>query len=114
MTLRTEVVEPLLTACPSCRPVWEQHLANWQGEDAGIYNDLAVLAQHLVKTYASGSTEEFDAVFKLIENLVAHGTEEVRAALSVGLLEDLQVIGSHHPFAGDAFLPWLGPKSRLA
>jgi hypothetical protein len=114
MTLRTDVVEPLLAACPSFRPAWEQHLASWHGEDAGIYNDLTVLAQHLVQTYASGRTEEFEALFKLVEKLLSHGSEEVRAALSVGLLEDLQVIGSHHPFGGDAFLPWLGPESRRA
>ena len=111
MTLRNDLIEPLLAACPSFRPLWEQHLADWRGEDAGIYNDLSVFAHHLVESYAAGRTAEFAAVFQVIEQLLSQGPKEFRAPLSVGLLEDLQVIGSHHPFGGDAFRPWLGPKS---
>jgi hypothetical protein len=114
MTLRRDLIEPLLAACPSFRPRWEQHLADWHGEDAGIYNDLAVFAHHLVDSYAADRTAEFAAVFQLIERLLSQGPEELREPLSLGLLEDLQVIGSHHPFGGDAFLPWLGPESRRA
>jgi hypothetical protein len=112
--MRDDLIEPLLAACPSFRPPWEQHLADWRGQDAGIYNDLAVFAHHLVDSYAADRTAEFAAVFQLIERLISQGPEEVRAPLLVGLLEDLQVGASHQPFGGDAFLPWLGPESRRA
>ncbi len=112
MTLRNEILEPLLAASPSFAPRWQQHIAHWGEEDAGIYNDLAALAHHLIEAYAAGRTTEFSAVFDSVERLLSQGSEEARAALSVGLLEDLQVIGSHHPFGGDALLRWLGPESR--
>ena len=114
MNLRPMLVEPLLSACPSFRPRWDQHLTDWGGEDPGIYNDLTVFAEHLVESYAVSSTAEFPAVFQAVERLLSEGPEEARAALSVGLLEDLQVDGSHRPFGGNAFRPWLGAESRRA
>ena len=111
---KAQVVPLLLEASPSARPAWEQHLASWHGEQAGDVNDVAVFAHHIVDCYAEGATAEYGELFATVERILSEGDDEARSLAAFGLLEDVQTIASHQSFGPDAFVSWLGPKSREA
>jgi hypothetical protein len=109
---KPQVIPILLARCPGFRPIWENHQEFWEGEEAGIYNDLAEFATFIVDAFARQDTEPIVAAFAAIEELLGKGDEEVRTAASIGFLEDIQNIASHHPFGASVFVQWLGPKSK--
>ncbi len=111
---KNQVVPLLLEACPSAQPAWQEHLAWWEGEEAGDFNDVSVFARHIVDSYAKGLTGECDALFTTLERILAEGDDEARSLAAFGVLEDIQTISSHESFGSDAFVVWLGPKSRTA
>jgi hypothetical protein len=111
---KPQVVALLLEASPSARRAWEEHLASWNGEQAGDFNDVAVFAHHIVDCYAKGATTEYGALFATLERILREGDEEARRLAAFGVLEDVQTLSSHQPFGPDAFVSWLGPKSREA
>jgi hypothetical protein len=110
-----EVVPAFLAACPGLVPAWQEHLAVWGGEDdRGFYNDVAVIAHHLVDRFGQGDLSEFPAAFALLERCLAEGDPPVREVATVGIIEDIQNVASHRPFGPQVFLDWLGPLSRSA
>ena len=114
MITKPEVVPMLLEVCPTVRARWAEHLAAWKGEEAGSFNDVSLIAHHIVDSYAHGVTAEFAPLFTLVERIIEEGDEQARQLATIGVLEDIQVISTHHPFGPDAFLQWLGPRSREA
>jgi hypothetical protein len=108
---KTEIMPLILAKCPSFTPTWEKHQAFWQGEEAGIYNDLGEFATFIVDAYARQETEPIVAAFATIEELLVGGDEEVRTAAAIGFLEDVRNIASWRPFGAAIFIQWLGPKS---
>ena len=114
MIQKTQVIPLLLAKCPGFQPIWEKHQKSWQGEEAGIYNDMAEFATFIVDAYARHDTKPIVAAFGVIEELLGEGDEEVQTAAAVGFLEDIQTIGSHRPFGAAVFVQWLGPKSKKA
>jgi hypothetical protein len=111
---KIEIMPLVLARCPAFTPTWEKHRLSWEGEEAGIYNDLAQFATFIVNCYAQGHIEPVVAAFALIEELLVGGDEEVRNAAAIGFLEDIQLIASWRPFKAVVFIQWLGPESKLA
>jgi len=111
---KSQVVPLILARCPSFQPLWAKHQEFWDGEEAGIFNDLSEFATFIVDAYASQDTEPVVAAFGLIEELLADGDDEVRAAAAIGFLEGVRNIASWRPFGAAAFVQWLGPKSKEA
>jgi hypothetical protein len=83
---KIEIMPLVLARCPAFTPTWERHRLSWEGEEAGIYNDLAEFATFIVNCYAQGHIEPVVAAFALIEELLVGGNEEVRNAASIGFL----------------------------
>lgn len=104
----------LLEACPGFGPAWQEHVSWWKGEEAGVYNDAAEFARYLVESYERGSTSEFPAAFATIEKILAEGNQEARDVAGIGVIEDLQTIGSNHSCGAEVFTLWLGPLSKVA
>ena len=111
---KTEIMPLILARCPSFTPAWEKHQAFWQGEEAGIYNDLAEFATFIVDAYAHQDIESVLAGFATIEELLVGGDEEVRTAAAIGFLEDVRNSASWRPFGAAVFIQWLGPNSKEA
>ena len=104
----------ILARCLGFQPIWEKYRELWQGEEAGIYNDLAEFAAFIVDAYGRQDTEPIGAAFAAIEELLSEGDEEVRTAARIGFLEDIQTIASNQPFRAAVFVRWLGPQSKEA
>lgn len=109
----TEVVAKLIAAAPTIGPAWRQYLDSWHGEeDRGEYNDIGVVARHLVQLVADGEDFEPRSIFDVVEEIYAtNPSGEVSGLLTVGLIEDIQNITSWatSPVGSSAFLPFLGP-----
>jgi len=112
MLNKEDIVPLLLKACPTAKDTWQEHLEDWEGEEAGDYNDIAVFAHHIIRCYEQDKTEEINNAFKTIERLINDGSDEVRAIAVTGFLEDIQNIASYHDFGYKVFEPYLRPTSR--
>ncbi|MBA3526227.1 MAG: hypothetical protein H0T82_04825 [Sphingomonas sp.] len=116
------MMQPLLVACPSFRPVWMEFLTEWEDnpilheeEPQGklpLYLALSDLANHLIEKLERGETETFPAVFEVVESWHLLGTHEVQEAATIGLLEDLTSEGRYATMGPEDFAPWLGPETR--
>lgn len=111
---KSQIIPLVLARCPGFQPIWEKHRELWEGEEAGIYNDLGEFAAYIVDAYASQDIETIVAAFRLVEELLVDGDEEVRTAAAIGFLEDVQNSASWRPFGETVFIQWLGPKSKEA
>lgn len=114
MITKSQVMPLLLQACPGFQTAWQAHLAYWHGEEPGAFNDASEFAQYLVDSYERGNTSEFPAAFASLETIFREGDQEARDVAAIGVLEDLQTIGSNHSCGADVFVQWLGPTSRVA
>jgi hypothetical protein len=115
----SEVMPLLLSACPSFRPVWEGEVEGEnldEGSPAGRlgYLDAGEFIRHLVSLRVSNKTEEFPAVFDVIERLVVDGDAYVHNLGVIGYLEGLQMetVTSAGLDPERDFRPYLRPKSR--
>ena len=111
---KDQVMPLLLEAAPGFDPAWRKHLAWWGGKERGAYNDVAEFAHYVVESYAASETAEFEAVFATVERVVREGDTQARDLATIGLLEGIQTIASHHPFGASVFAKWLGPLSGQA
>lgn len=109
-----EVIPLLLETCPGISARWAEHLAGWEGSERGPFNDTSEIARYVVDSFAEVKTEEFGALFSLLERIIRDGDEDARGLAVVGVLESVQTISSHHAFGPEAFESWLGPLSRQA
>ena len=114
MIINSQVMPLLLEACPGFRSTWEAHLDYWNGEEPGAFNDAAEFARYLVECYERSDTSEFSVAFATIERILNEGDQEARDVAAIGVIEDLQTIGSNHSCGSDVFIEWLGPTSRVA
>lgn len=82
----------LLKWCPSYQARWDHYIHNSYvpGEVHLLYIDLADFSNHIVVLYKQNQTNEFPAVFNVIELLHTNGDDAVREAATIGLLEDMQ------------------------
>lgn len=111
---KSQLMPWILKIAPDFKPRWQKHLERWDGQPAGIYNDIAEFAHYVVDCYDTGETSCYSAFFDLVERLIATGSKEMQDLAVVGFLEDIQTIASWRPHKGKAFVRWLGPKSQVA
>jgi len=60
----------ILAKCPRFKPTWEKYQKLWQGEEAGIYNDLGEFATLIVDSYAKQDIDPTFAAFALLEEVL--------------------------------------------
>lgn len=109
----SDVVPKLVAATTTMGPAWEKHLQFWEGDDQrGEYNDISVIAHHMVILAANGEEEELHSICQAVEEMFAdERTQQSTNLLVVGLIEDIQNTTSwpQSPVGSSAFLPFLGP-----
>lgn len=112
-----KVMTALLAACPSFTDAWSQLNSDFpQTDGRGAYIEVGEFARHLVKLLDRGQSAEFEAVFRVGEQLLQDPDDSVRYVTKVGLLEDVANIASNTrgwPFAA-RFRAWSGPATLKA
>jgi len=113
--VEADVMPRLVAEFPAFRPRWDKHLEYWEGIPAGYYNDITQFVYFVVRDlYPSGKIEEVQRALDVMEDLLNNGSKAVRELVVIGFLEDLQNLASGQAFGKEAFIPFLGSKSREA
>jgi hypothetical protein len=115
MITKEQMFEQMLAACPSFEPVWREFVEESErhpDQDPLYYIVLGDLARHLVERLRSGATQEFPAVFQVVERWHCLGDSYVQEAASIGLLEGIQNITGHEGIDPEGFAQWLLPESK--
>ena len=112
MILKDDVIPLLLRACPSYQSRWEMYCADLVYEPGLLYVDLADFASHLVELLEENNTEEFSAVFEVIEQMHLDGDDFVREVATIGALEGIQNIAGNRGVDPERFVPFLGKVSK--
>ncbi|WHY84645.1 hypothetical protein QNH39_18580 [Neobacillus novalis] len=109
---KEQVMGLLLSACPSYSERWEKYLEeNYEdGDEQLLYIDVADFANHIIEIYKLNETEEFEAVFEVIELLHIQGDEFVKELATIGLLEDIHLSLTDKQ-EHDFFVKYLKPES---
>ncbi len=110
MITKEQVMPLLLDACPSFTEKWREHRAFYEDEDL-LYVDLGEFAHHLVTLHKADLTDEFPAVFEIIERLHLEGDPYVKEAATIGLLEGIQNVAGNSGVNPEEFSRYLKPES---
>ncbi len=113
MIQKDQIIPLLLSACPSFSDDWEQYRQGPEYEEGLLYIDLGKFANHLIGLYQGGATQEFSAVFQIVERLYSEGNDEVREMVTIGLLEGIQNIAGNQGIDPEAFRPYLQSESLV-
>lgn len=112
MITRRDCISWILTRVPGFQKRWQAHLDYWQGEEAGLCNDIAEFSDYAVELIKNRRTSEIRAVFELVENLMVEGDDTVKDAAATCFLENLLNQASAGNTSSSAFVDLLGPESR--
>ena len=108
---QSEFINSLKNKCLNIKKDWSEHLDFWEGEEAGGYNDISVIVHYVVKNYEHGKTEDFEEIFKTVENAVNSNNKETSGLAVVGFLEGILFVGSHKDIRIENYKKWLGKES---
>ena len=108
------MIPRLLAACPGFQQQWDEHVAYWQGEPAGVYNDISEFVTYLIEAHKNGQFECVRAAFDTLERFLVDGDAETKEYAVVGFVESVQNHASAEAFPPEVFLPLLKPQSLLA
>lgn len=112
--LTNKTMFTLVEAFPSFADRWREHLADWGGEPAGTYNDMAEFVHFVVEDpYEKSQFDEIRRAFELLEKLFADGDQDARDLIGIGFFETLQNFASWRPYGKTVFKQFLGPMSAL-
>jgi hypothetical protein len=112
-SLTTRPICALVQAFPDFFMRWRKHLADWKGEPAGSYIDMAEFVHFVVEDLYE--TERFDEIaraFQFLERLLVDGDQETRDLVGLGFFETLQNFASWRPYGNMVFEQYLGPMSK--
>lgn len=113
MVSRSEMMEPMLRACPSYQKEWDEFLSKWKDDpDPPQYIAIAGLVRHVIRCYEAGDQATVERVFAVVERWHLEGDPYVKEAATVGFLEDLQNGNFHARTSPKDFEKFLGPESR--
>ncbi|MFN2455590.1 MAG: hypothetical protein ABR577_15375 [Pyrinomonadaceae bacterium] len=112
MITKEQVMPLFLEACPSFTEKWKEHRAFYEGEDL-LYVDLGEFAHHLVELHKENRTDEFPAVFEVIERLHLEGDAYVKEAATIGMLEGIQNVAGNSGVNPEEFYRYLKPESAI-
>ena len=113
MIEKDTMMAPMLEACPSFRPAWEEFVEEWRSEPdpQPLYLALSSLARYLISALSVRDAATMSRAFAVVERWLLEGDKYVREAATVGLLEDLQNTSLHEATSPRDFEPYLLPKS---
>ncbi len=110
MITKEQVMPLLLSGCASFSKRWEEHQAFYEDEQL-LYIDLGEFAHHLIELQKASRTEEFPAIFEIIERMHLEGDDYVKEAATIGILEGIQNVARNSGVNPDQFAKYLKPES---
>jgi hypothetical protein len=106
---KDEMFEFILKASPSFTSAWEEFLEEWSDEkELPLYLALGDLSRHINALVSSQQSSELKEIFAVVERWHIEGSDYVKEAATIGLLEGLQ--GESNAAQIEAYLL---PESKL-
>jgi hypothetical protein len=106
------VMPELVERFPGFRPRWDAHVDFWEGEEAGLCNDVAEFAHYIHETLEHDpDSEVLPAALTRAEELLETGTDEVKDAIATCFLENLVNRITQETAYTQTFVSLLGPRS---
>ena len=112
MITRLDAMAHVLRRVPGFREQWQAHLDYWEGEEAGLCNDMAEFSRYVSTLIADKRTSDLGRIFSLVEELMVNGDSHVKDATATCFLENLLNVASSGRIDAASFVPLLGPESR--
>lgn len=112
MISRDTCMQVILNNVPEFQERWGEHLSYWDGEPAGLCNDMAAFCSFTINQINKGQTQKLQMIFDLIEHLMVNGDQDVKNAVATCFLENLLNSVSSGKLSSLTFVPLLGPESR--
>jgi hypothetical protein len=109
---KEQIIPQLLEACPGFRSAWNEHVACWNGEEAGIYSHLSAFVHYLMSAYEQGHTETLTAASGVLERFLVDGDAMKKECAALGFIETLQNAASWKPYGAKVFTSYLEPASQ--
>lgn len=110
---RSKMMKLILGTCPSFEKPWEDFAWKFQNEEQlPLYIALAEFSKHLVHMWMAGDTDNFSAIFSVIELFYIEGDDYVKEAATMGILDGLQLILIEAKKNLDDFKPYLLAESQ--
>jgi hypothetical protein len=111
---KNDMFDPILAACPTFMPAWSAFLNEWEdsNDELPYYSAFGDLAHHLVEQLNAGATQNFEAVFDVVERWHCEGDSYVKEAATIGLLEGIQNVSLWRGVDPRRFEFWLKPESK--
>ncbi|WP_197484622.1 hypothetical protein [Phormidesmis priestleyi] len=110
MIAKDQIMPLLLEACPSFTQKWAEYRAFYECKDL-LYVELDTFVDHIVELLKTNRTDEFPAVFEIIERLHLEGDDYVREATTIGALEGIQNVARNSGTDTEEFIQYLRPES---
>ena len=73
-----QVIPLFLQACPDWGADLEEERKDWDNEKPGEYNEIVILARHVVNSFKKELTDNFAGIFQTLEEIIINGTEDAR------------------------------------
>lgn len=101
----------ILKKFPGFQRRWQSYLDYWEGEKAGLCNDIAEFSRYAEDLIKQCRIEELKSIFDAVEQLMTDGDKAVKDAIATCFLENLINQVSAGEILASDFIHLLGPKS---
>ncbi len=110
-----EVFQTLVSVETKMKETFDNYLIEEYrcGEAARLnYGDIGEIARYIVDRFINGETQNFQAFFDKVEEILLNCDAEIETLIVVGLFEDIQNIGGPKINYYSSFDKWLNPISK--
>ena len=112
MIAASEMMTVILQTVPAFQTNWQAHLDYWDGDEAGLCNDMQAFAEYVIKHLQESGLLDLAMVFNLIERLLIEGDTAVKDAAATCFLENLLNSAAARDIDAHVFAPYVGRESR--
>lgn len=102
----------VLRSVPEFYPAWKAHLEYWEGEEAGLSNDLSEFSHFVIENIKEMKDGRKKEIFSLVERLLEEGDREVKDAVATCFLENLLNASSSERLSPEDFVGFLGGGAK--
>jgi hypothetical protein len=104
-------VTVILEKFPEFQKRWDDHLDFWEGEPAGVCNEMSTFSHFVIALIKNGKTEDLKNIFDLIEDFMINGDSDIKNAAATCFLENLMNV-TGEKISAKSFIHLLGKESR--
>jgi hypothetical protein len=111
MISKKDCIQSTLEKFPEFQETWQEHLDWWEGEEAGLCNDMSQFSHYVTELIIEKKSDNLPEIFNFVETLMVDGDLDVQNAAATCFLENLINI-TPEKINPNSFVHLLGTESR--